>query len=584
MKPLFSSEGPFKVGDRLGNLEIQGLLGKGGHAFVYDGFDPFLAKHVAVKVIPNPVHRGRDLTRRAREEARVLDRIDHPNVVRVSVAGYLPDGMVYIVMERLHGRPLREILLRLGCLSVPEALHVAWQIAEGVAAAHALGVIHRDLKPENVVVQPGNRVKILDFGIAKLLDRGIDTTQKEVFHGTLLYMSPEQLQGYGVTFRSDIYALGTILYELIAGKNPCLIDVPEPTMESLAWIQMARVPPRLERLVRAVPDYVALLVRRATAKQAAQRFSDMQEFADALRSALARFLRDTPPKQAAMRDLVEASGGIDREPSVPASGVLPRESPGNQPMVGPSDTEPSPAPGASTESADVDSPREPPAAAQLLPSTTLPAVPPMALAHPPIDSHEAGSGPAAAPTRTAEVTPARPRRRRTAARRRIPVFLAVAVGLGVGATVGIVGEFAKHPAAASAGGMQATLVAALTHSRAEVSPPAISASVAVPSEVAGEVPTTERVAPSATRSGELLALAAEADVGAEPPSGAVADRPPSPRRVAPGASKPEAERTSRSQTASDAERMRRRALLFEQETGLAPAGPSRRGRPTETRP
>jgi serine/threonine-protein kinase len=567
MKPLLPPEGPFKVGDRLGNLEIQGLLGKGGHAFVYDGFDPFLAKHVAVKVIPNPLHRGRDLARRAREEARVLDRIDHPNVVRVSVAGKLPDGMVYIVMERLHGRSLREVLHYLGRLSVPEALHVAWQIAEGVAAAHALGVIHRDLKPENVVLQSGNRVKILDFGIAKLLGYGIDTTQKELFHGTVLYMSPEHLQGYGVTFRSDIYALGTLLYELIAGINPCLIDVEEPTIESLAWIQMARVPPRLERMVRAVPDYVARLVRRATAKQAAQRFSDMQEFADALRSALARFLRDAPPKQAAMRDLVEAAGGPGPEPSAPmaASGRLAGESPpaaaaGKLPMLEPRDP--------------VRPPLMPPAAGQLFPPNTQPAPRGIALPDLAIESREPGSGPAAATMRSAEIT-TRLRRGWMATQRRIPVFAAVAFGLGVGATAGIVGEFAKHPAVVSAKAMQASLMATLTGSPTAISPNAAEAAAAP-----REARAIEPIGPSAVSSGDTGALLARA----EPSSAPGSVTPPGPRRATPGVSKPEARRTSLAKTAPDAERVRQRALLFEQETGLdrAQSSPTGPGGATET--
>jgi serine/threonine-protein kinase len=302
-------EGPFKAGDRLlGDHQVLGLLGRGGHAFVYECYDSLLGKNVAVKVIPSPPERGDKLIRRAREEAKVLRQLAHPNVVSVRSAGDLADGMVYIVMEKLDGLPLRHVLDRLGRLSVAEALHVCSQIAEGVAAAHSLNVIHRDLKPENVFVQGDNHIKVLDFGVAKFLGHGVETTDQHVFHGTLLYMSPEHLQGFGVTFRSDVYALGTMLYEMIAGQHPCLIGVETPTAEKLAWIQVSRVPPALDKLVRGVPDEVVRLVKRATAKQSAQRYPSMREFADAIATALERFLLGARFEQTVMRDLVTHGG------------------------------------------------------------------------------------------------------------------------------------------------------------------------------------------------------------------------------------------------------------------------------------
>jgi serine/threonine-protein kinase len=302
-------EGPFKPGDRLlGNYQVLGLLGRGGHAFVYECCDSFLGQHVAIKVISNPPERGQKLARRAREEAKVLHRIDHPNVVSVHSAGEFADGMVYIVMEKLDGLTLRDVLRRLGHLSVAEALHVAAQIAEGVAAAHGLNVIHRDLKPENAFVQSGNQIKVLDFGVAKFLGYGVETTEKHLFHGTLLYMSPEHLQGFGVTFRSDVYALGTMLYEMIAGQHPCLIGVEAPTAEKLAWLQVSRVPPALDRIVRGVPDEVVRMVKRATAKQSAQRYASMREFGDAIAAVLERFLAGARFEQTVMRDLVTHSG------------------------------------------------------------------------------------------------------------------------------------------------------------------------------------------------------------------------------------------------------------------------------------
>ena len=216
---------PFKKGDSVKGYEIQRLIGSGGQGFVYEAIDDFLKLPVAIKAIPNTLDTSRNLRERARSEARLLARIRHPNVVQVTTADVTDDGVVCIVMDLLKGRSLRSMLRELNRVSVDEALLIGEQIAEGVQAAHEQMAIHRDLKPENVYIEPGNSVKVLDFGIAKITGLGAVTTQENLVQGTVQYMSPEHLQARPVTPRSDVFALGCILYELMSGSTPAAIGV-----------------------------------------------------------------------------------------------------------------------------------------------------------------------------------------------------------------------------------------------------------------------------------------------------------------------------------------------------------------------
>ena len=244
----------------LEKLEVRALLGKGGHAWVYDCFDCFLERPVAVKAIKTLREAGRDLRRRAQAEAQVLANLAHPNLVRVIDAGVV-GGLVYIVMEKLEGRTLRDTLMEVSRLSVRDALGIAIQIADGMQVAHSTGVIHRDLKPENIFIAPGNQVKVLDFGVAKVLGASHATTQKDRLQGTVLYMSPEQLQGVAVTPASDVFALGTMLFEMLYG-HPLTLGGELPNNEHVAWMQLYKVPPPLESLDRKIPRYVGKLVGR----------------------------------------------------------------------------------------------------------------------------------------------------------------------------------------------------------------------------------------------------------------------------------------------------------------------------------
>lgn len=310
-----SKFGPLQPGDRFLKWEIRGLMGKGGHAYVYEAHDPFLSLDVAIKIIPSSRDTGRDLVARARSEARVLVRISHPNVVKIMDAGATDDGIVYLVMEKLTGRDLRKALRQHGRLTPAETLRIAVQTAEAVAAAHAVGAIHRDLKPENVFLCPDRLVKVLDFGIAKVMGYGAPTTQKDLLHGTVLYMPPEQLKGFGVTARSDIFSLGTLLYEALH-HHPALLGKTVPTVQELGWIQIERLPPLLSKIDESIPSYVARFVQRAIMKDPDQRYVSMAEMAEAARAALSRLTAESGTKGiAAERDLsVGSSPGASSPP------------------------------------------------------------------------------------------------------------------------------------------------------------------------------------------------------------------------------------------------------------------------------
>ncbi|HYQ04115.1 MAG TPA: protein kinase [Polyangiaceae bacterium] len=312
-----TQKGPLDIGEHFLKFEIRGLLGHGGHGWVYHGYDPFLDRHVAIKVIPSPADRGRDLGRRAQLEARVLCKLQHHNVVHVIDAGATAGGAVYLVMELLHGRTLRDAIREYRQLNVVEALSLGAQIADGVQAAHEQNTIHRDLKPENVFIGEGNALKVLDFGIAKFLGSGAATTQRDLLHGTILYMSPEHMQGLRVTVRSDIYALGTTLYEALAGCPPCLVGMEEPTLESVTFAQINRMPLTLDVLTGTVPRFIARTIQRMIAKAPADRFATMAEVSQVLRANLERYAKEVPIASATPRKLWQGTHSIS-----PTSGAI----------------------------------------------------------------------------------------------------------------------------------------------------------------------------------------------------------------------------------------------------------------------
>jgi serine/threonine-protein kinase len=213
------------AGTVVGEYRVERELGRGGMAAVYAAQHPVIGKRVAIKVISENLSRDPALVRRFVDEARAVNKIGHPNIIDIFAFGQLPDGRQYFVMEFLEGETLAARLGR-GPFTMTEARRLFVQAASGLEAAHREKIVHRDLKPENLwVAQPKHGesyMKILDFGIAKLLEltEGRNLTETGVVIGTPHFMSPEQCTGQNVDHRTDLYALGVILYRVFAGRLP----------------------------------------------------------------------------------------------------------------------------------------------------------------------------------------------------------------------------------------------------------------------------------------------------------------------------------------------------------------------------
>ncbi|NVB41115.1 serine/threonine protein kinase [Pseudenhygromyxa sp. WMMC2535] len=263
-------------------------LGAGGMSEVYLARHERIGKQVAIKVLADK-HRGKAvLVERFLLEARATAQVDHPNVIDISDFGETPQGAPYFVMEYLEGESLGETLRREGPLPWPRVAHFLLQIAEGLAAAHDLGVVHRDLKPDNCIRVSAEGdpdfIKIIDFGVAKLLgEQATESgrlTKTGIVVGTPEYVAPEQAQGQEVDHRVDIYALGVLMTELLTGKLPF-------TGESYVEVLMAQSydpAPRFAELAPSVevPDGVEAIARKALQKQPDHRFESMAAFAEAI--------------------------------------------------------------------------------------------------------------------------------------------------------------------------------------------------------------------------------------------------------------------------------------------------------------
>jgi len=270
-------------GTKLGPYEIQSLVGAGGMGEVYRAHDSRLDRTVAVKVLPASFSADRDRMQRFAQEARAAAALNHPNILSIFDIGD-QQGSPYVVSELLEGETLRE-RLRSGPLSSRKAIYYALQVARGLAAAHEKGIVHRDLKPENLFITNDGRVKILDFGLAKLImpesSSGADAptlhgvTEPGLIMGTVGYMSPEQVRGQTADQRSDIFAFGAILYEMISGKRAFHGETSADTMSAILKEEV----PELSETARNVPPGLERIVRHCLEKSASQRFHSAGDLA-----------------------------------------------------------------------------------------------------------------------------------------------------------------------------------------------------------------------------------------------------------------------------------------------------------------
>ena len=278
------------TGSKLGPYEILSALGAGGMGEVYRARDARLGRDVAIKVLPESFSRDRDRVRRFEQEARTVAALNHPNILAIFDIG-TQDETSYLVSELLEGESLRD-RLRAGALSPRRAGEFALQLAHGLAAAHSKGVVHRDLKPENVFITRENRLKVLDFGLAKLQPMGLAAAATEqtaasgelgtspgVVLGTVGYMAPEQVRGEPADHRSDIFAFGAILYEMLRGQRAFKRDTSAETLTAI----LKEDPPELESASgQQIPPAMDRIVRRCLEKQPGLRFQSASDLGFAI--------------------------------------------------------------------------------------------------------------------------------------------------------------------------------------------------------------------------------------------------------------------------------------------------------------
>jgi eukaryotic-like serine/threonine-protein kinase len=270
-------------GARLGPYEILSPIGAGGMGEVYKARDPRLGREVAIKVLPASYSDNADRLRRFEQEAKAAGILNHPNITAVLDIG-THSGAPYVVQELLEGETLRSLLSHVK-LSQRKAVEYALQMANGLAAAHDKGIVHRDLKTDNVFVTRDGRIKILDFGLAKLTqvtDSGPQTnlpteagTESGVVLGTIGYMSPEQIKGKAADSRSDIFAFGAILYEMLAGQRAFHGESPGETIASI----LKEEPPDLSITDQSIAPGIERIVRHCLEKNPEQRFHSAHDLA-----------------------------------------------------------------------------------------------------------------------------------------------------------------------------------------------------------------------------------------------------------------------------------------------------------------
>jgi len=281
--------------EQLGQYQILAPLGAGGMGEVYVARDPSLGRKVAIKLLPVRLSGDKETLARFTREARSASALNHPNIVTIHEVGMdQGSGSPYIVMEYIDGRDLRSLLSN-GPLPNRKTLDIAAQIADGLAAAHEQGIVHRDLKPENVMVTKDGYVKVLDFGLAKIIrpaSEEDDTAQLDMpgtnpgtILGTVGYMSPEQATGKPLDFRSDQFAFGAILYELSTGKPAFEADNAIDTLSAI----LHEEPPPITKFNGQAPQPFCWIVDRLLSKDVNQRYSSTRDLARDLRNIRDRF-------------------------------------------------------------------------------------------------------------------------------------------------------------------------------------------------------------------------------------------------------------------------------------------------------
>lgn len=294
-----------------GRYDLRSHLARGGMAEVFDAQDNLLGRRVAVKVLHSSYSRDAAFVQRFRREAQAAANLSHPNIVSIYDTGE-DNGTHFIVMELVEGRSLRDVLKREGHLLPRRAAEIAAEVAAALAVAHRAGLVHRDIKPGNVLLTADGSVKVTDFGIARAWDDSEQLTRTGAVIGTATYFSPEQAQGRPADERSDIYALGVVLYEMLAGLPPFSGENPV----SIAYQHVSQNPIRPSVHNPDVPADLDAIVMRALDKEPLRRYPK----AEAMRADLLTFLSGSP-----IRPRVDPAASTRLMPATPPPSVPPDE-------------------------------------------------------------------------------------------------------------------------------------------------------------------------------------------------------------------------------------------------------------------
>src|SRR6201998_974732 len=313
-----------KAGTQLGSYEITSPIGAGGMGEVYQAHDTKLGRDVAIKILPEAFAHDSERLSRFQREAKILASLNHPNIATIYGLEH-SNGTHFLIMELVAGETLADRVKREGAVPIEEALKIAIQIAEALEAAHEKGIIHRDLKPANVKVTPEGKVKVLDFGLAKAFaGDGVNedpsnsptlsmaATMHGVILGTAAYMSPEQARGKSVDKRTDIWAFGCVLYELLTGKQAFAGD---DITDILAAV--VRAEPDWQALPAATPVQVRGLIRRCLQKDKTLRLRDAGDARIEIQEALA-----APPTAVAATAAPAPKGWRERVAWATTAGTL----------------------------------------------------------------------------------------------------------------------------------------------------------------------------------------------------------------------------------------------------------------------
>lgn len=337
------------LGQVAGNYTLVARLGAGGMGEVVLGVNPDIGARVAIKLLHATAAVGAGGLERFRIEARAANRIEHEGVVRIVDAGRLDNGRAFLVMELLEGASLATTLARTR-LSSTRAIEIVDAILDIVTAAHAKHTVHRDLKPANVFVMSSGRVRVLDFGIAKLLDDASSVTRTGAMVGTPGYMAPEQIRGGAVDGRTDLYAIGVILFELLTGARPFHGSTP-------FVVAQAHVTQPVPHLPAGFPPALDAVIARALAKTPEARFATASEMRAALREASPASGGVGPSRARTRWPLLAVGGGLVTAAVIAgAVAMLPSSEPATATSASVSPASSAPAPASAATSAPTPAP------------------------------------------------------------------------------------------------------------------------------------------------------------------------------------------------------------------------------------